>query len=156
MRQSPKNHASMGFGSLLAEIKQRKVARRRWRLSSNDRSGAETWVMLDNAFQRRREIERMLLSGKRLTTSGMMARYGVGRNAIRRDFDIIGEELPVVSKQGYDGGYFLIDGVGQHQNSLSHEQLECLETVAASCGTEDRETILSIIHEFGPYCEKNT
>ena len=112
--------------------------------------------MLDNAFQRRREIERMLLSGKRLTTSGMMARYGVGRNAIRRDFDIIGEELPVVSKQGYDGGYFLIDGVGQHQNSLSHEQLECLEKVAASCGTEGRETILSIIHEFGPYCEKNT
>ena len=49
-----------------------------------------------------------------------------------------------------------MDGAGKHQNSLSHEQLECLEKVAVSCAEEDRETILSIIHEFGPYCEKLT
>lgn len=55
--------------------------------------------MKDNAFQRRRDIERMLLSGKKLTTSQMMKMYGVGRKAIRRDFDIIGEELPVITKQ---------------------------------------------------------
>lgn len=109
--------------------------------------------MKDNAFQRRRDIERMLLSGKKLTTSQMMLMYGVGRKAIRRDFDIIGEELPVVAKQGYDGGYFLIDGVGQHQNSLTQEQLECLEKMAVNCGSQDREIVLSIIHEFGPYCE---
>lgn len=83
--------------------------------------------MKDNAFQRRRDIERMLLSGKKLTTSQMMKMYGVGRKAIRRDFDIIGEELPVITKQGYDGGYLLADGVGQHQNTLTQEQLECLE-----------------------------
>ncbi len=39
---------------------------------------------------------------------------------------------------------------------LSQEQLECLEKVAVSCVAEDRETILSIIHEFGPYCGKLT
>ena len=65
--------------------------------------------MKDNAFQRRRDIERMLLAGKKLTTSEMMKMYGVGRKAIRRDFDIIGEELPVITKQGYDGGYLLAD-----------------------------------------------
>ena len=112
--------------------------------------------MKDNAFQRRRDIERMLLSGKKLTTSEMMAMYGVGRKAIRRDFDIIGEELPIVTRQGYDGGYFLADGVGQHQNTLTQEQLECLETVAVTCGSEDRKIVLSIIHEFGPYCGKLT
>ena len=35
--------------------------------------------MKDNAFQRRRDIERMLLSGKKLTTSQMMKMYGVGK-----------------------------------------------------------------------------
>ena len=55
--------------------------------------------MLDHTFQRRREIERMLLSGKKLTVSELMRRYGVGRKAIRRDFEVIGEELPIVSKQ---------------------------------------------------------
>ncbi len=35
--------------------------------------------MLDHAFQRRREIERMLLSGKKLTVSELMGRYCVGR-----------------------------------------------------------------------------
>ena len=112
--------------------------------------------MLDNAFQRRREIERMLLAGKKLTVSKLTAMYGVGKNAIRRDFDIIGEELPIVTRQGYDGGYFLADGVGQHQNTLSQEQLECLEKIAVTCTAEDRETIRSIIHEFGPYCGKFT
>ena len=112
--------------------------------------------MKDNAFQRRRDIERMLLSGKKLTTSEMMKMFGVGRKAIRRDFDIIGEELPVITKQGYDGGYLLADGVGQHQNTLTQEQLECLEKVAVTCGSEDRKIVLSIIHEFGPYCESFT
>jgi len=112
--------------------------------------------MLDHAFQRRREIERMLLSGKKLTVPKLMAIYGVGKNAIRRDFEVIGEELPVITKQGYNGGYFLMDGVGKHQNSLSHEQLECLEEVAEGCSVKNKEILLSIIHEFGPYCERNT
>ena len=112
--------------------------------------------MLDHAFRRRREIEYMLLAGKKLTVSGLMDRYCVGRKSISRDFEVIGEELPVISKKGYNGDCFLIDGVGKYQNSLSQEQLECLEKVAVSCAEEDRETILSIIHEFGPYCEKLT
>ena len=112
--------------------------------------------MLDHAFRRRREIERMLLAGKKLTVSGLMDRYCVGRKSISRDFEVIGEELPVISKQGYNGGYFLMDGVGKNQNTLSQEQLECLEKVAVSCEAEDRETILSIIHEFGPYCGRLT
>ncbi len=103
-----------------------------------------------------REIERMLLSGKRLTVAELMRRYCVGRKSISRDFEVIGEELPVISKQGYNGGYFLMDGVGKNQNTLSQEQLECLEKVAVSCEAEDRETILSIIHEFGPYCGRLT
>ena len=112
--------------------------------------------MLDHAFQRRREIERMLLSGKRLTVPKLMAMYSVGKNAIRRDFEVIGEELPVIAKQGYNGGYSLMDGAGKYQNSLSREQLECLEKLAVGCTGKDRETVLSIIHEFGPYCERNT
>ena len=112
--------------------------------------------VLDHAFQRRREIERMLLSGKRLTVPKLMAMYSVGKNAIRRDFEVIGEELPVIAKQGYNGGYSLMDGAGKYQNSLSREQLECLEKLAVGCMGKDRETVLSIIHEFGPYCERNT
>ncbi len=108
--------------------------------------------MKNNTFQRRRDIEYMLLSGKKLTTTELMKMYHVGRKAIRRDFDIIGEELPVVTRQGYDGGYYLADGVSQHQNSLTQEQLECLEKVAVTCGSDDRKIVLSIIHEFGPYC----
>ena len=54
--------------------------------------------MTDNAFQRRRDIERMLLSGKKLTTSEMMKMYDVGMKAIRRDFDIIGGEPSVITK----------------------------------------------------------
>ena len=112
--------------------------------------------MADHAFWRRREMESMLLAGKKLTVAELVGRFCVNRKSIIRDFEIIGEALPVIAKQGYNGGYFLMDGVGGYQNTLSKEQLECLEKVAVSCAAEDRETILSIIHEFGPYCEKLT
>ncbi len=75
--------------------------------------------MLEHAFRRRREIERMLLSGKKLMVAELMGRYRVGRKSISRDFEVIGEELPVVSKQGFNGGYFLMDSVGKYQNLLS-------------------------------------
>ena len=65
--------------------------------------------MKDNTFQRRREIEYMLLLGKKLTTTELMKIYHVGRKAIRRDFDIIGEELPVVTRQGYDGDKYIVN-----------------------------------------------
>ena len=65
--------------------------------------------MKDNTLQRRREIEYMLLSGKKLTTTELMKIYHVGRKAIRRDFDIIGEELPVVTRQGYDGDKYIVN-----------------------------------------------
>ncbi len=52
----------------------------------------------------------MLLSGKKLTVAELMGRYCVGRKSISKDFEVIGEELPVVSKQGFNGGYFLMGG----------------------------------------------
>lgn len=112
--------------------------------------------MLDNAFQRRREIERMLLAGKKLTVPALMMKYGVSRTTIRRDFEIINDELPVVVKQGYNGGFFLMEGVGKFQNSLTLEQLECLKELVPICSEEQGEILRSIIREFGPYSADDT
>lgn len=110
--------------------------------------------MLDNAFQRRKEIERMLLSGRKLTVPEMMEKFGVGRDAVRRDFDIINEELPLIVKQGYQGGYSLMDGPGRHQNILSEEQLECLREIMLVCTEKQKEIIQLMIWELGPYVWK--
>jgi len=64
-------------------------------------------------------MERILLAGEKLTVSKMMVKYGVGRKSISRDFEIIGEELPIMTKKGYNGGYFLIDG---GENTRTHSQ----------------------------------
>ncbi len=111
--------------------------------------------MLDNAFQRRREIERMLLSGKKLTVPELMRMYGVGKKAIRRDFEIINEELPLMSRQGYGGGFYLMKGPGKFQNSMTQEQLKCLKEVKEICSESQREIIQLIINEFGPYLSEN-
>lgn len=107
--------------------------------------------MFDNAFQRRREIERMLLSGKKLTLPELMRMFNVGRKAIRRDFEIINEELPLIVKQGYNGGFFLMEGTGRFQNSLTQEQLQCLKEVIQICSEKQGEILMSIIKEYGPY-----
>ncbi len=56
--------------------------------------------MLDHAFRRRREIERMLLSGKKLTIAGAYGQVLRRQEVHKQDFEVIGEELPVVSKTG--------------------------------------------------------
>ncbi len=107
--------------------------------------------MLDHAFRRRTKIQRMLLSGRKLTVKELTAEFNVGRKVIIRDFEVIGEVLPVVTKRGNGGGYCLTDGVNMYQNTLSREQLECLEKIKVTCAGKDKKTIQSIIHEFGPY-----
>lgn len=62
--------------------------------------------MLGNAFSRRREIELILMSGKKVTTQELMHKFEVGRNTIRNDIDFLSPYLPIISKQGYGGGYF--------------------------------------------------
>ena len=114
--------------------------------------------MLDHAFQRRREIERMLLAGKKLTVAELMGRYCVGRKSISRDFEVIGRELPVISKQGYNGGYFLMDGVGKTRirsrrnnwNACNVHMLEFFEgspvkivTLDCEAGGINRDTIVN-------------
>lgn len=47
--------------------------------------------MLDHAFRRRTEIQRMLLSGRKLTVRELTAEFNVGRKVIIRDFEVIGE-----------------------------------------------------------------
>lgn len=107
--------------------------------------------MSDNAFQRRREIERRLLAGRKLTIPELMSEFGVSRNAIRRDFEVIDEGLPLIVKQGYGGGYYLMEAPGRHQNALSQEQLKCLLEIKKMCTEEQKRIVQSIIREFGPY-----
>jgi predicted DNA-binding transcriptional regulator YafY len=105
--------------------------------------------MLDHAFQRRREIERMLLSGKRLTVPKLMAMYSVGKNAIRRDFEVIGEELPVIAKQGYNGGVFITDNYKPYTNTLTETELETLCRLYGKAEGKEKEILFRIIHKYG-------
>lgn len=54
--------------------------------------------MLGNAFSRRREIELILMSGKKVTTQELMHKFEVGRNTIRNDIDFLSPYLPIISK----------------------------------------------------------
>lgn len=107
--------------------------------------------MLDSTFLRRREIELILMSGKRVTTNELMQKFDVGRNTIRKDVDFLSLYLPIVSKQGYGGGYYLAERYSRFQNSLTKDQLECLKMLRDICPEENITVLESIIQEFGPY-----
>lgn len=106
--------------------------------------------MSDSAFQRRREIERILFSRRKVTTPELMREFGVGRNTIRKNMDHLSLYLPIVSKQGYDGGYCLAEGYNRYKNLLAKKQLECLYILRKVCPDEIAEDLESIIREFGP------
>lgn len=106
--------------------------------------------MSDSAFQRRRKIEMILMSGKKVTTPQLMQKFGVGRNTIRQDMDFLSLSLPIISKQGYNGGYYLADGCSRYHDLLSDKQLECLYILRELCPEEIAGDLESIIEEFGP------
>lgn len=107
--------------------------------------------MLDNVFHRRLEILRLLSSGKTVSVGQLSSAFLVGRRSIERDIIVIGEYLPVISVRGCNGGYRLAEGPGLHQDALSSEQLECLTEILELCNERQKEIILAIIREFGPY-----
>lgn len=107
--------------------------------------------MSGNAFSRRREMELIFMSGKKVTTQELMYKFEVGRNTIRKDIDFLSLYLPITSKQGYGGGYYLAERYSRFQNSLTKEQLECLKVLQEICPEEEIEVLESIIQEFGPY-----
>ena len=106
--------------------------------------------MIDSAFQRRRKIEHILMTGKKVTTPQLMQKFGVGRNTIRQDIDFLCLSLPIIAKQGYNGGYCLAEGCSRYHDLLSQKQLQCLYILRESCPEEIVEDLESIIEEFGP------
>ena len=97
----------------------------------------------------------ILTSCRHTTAKELAGELGVTARTIWNDVKVLSPDFPIYTQQGGNGGIFLTDGAGKHQNTLSHEQLECLEKMVASSGIEDKKTILSIINEFGPYCGKD-
>ncbi len=85
--------------------------------------------MLDSTFQRRREIERMLLAGQRLTVSKMMARYGVGRKSI--------------------SGVFITENYKPYANTLTQTELETLCRLYRKSKGKEKEILFRIIHKYG-------
>lgn len=112
--------------------------------------------MLDSTFQRRREIELLFMSGKKWTALELMHRFGVGKNTIRKDIDFLSLYLPIISKSGCGGGYYLAEKYNRFQNSLTSDQLKCLKMLEKICPEEEIEVLESIIQEFGPYGPKKS
>lgn len=106
--------------------------------------------MSDSAFQRRRKIEIILMSGRKVTTPQLMQKFDVGRNTIRQDMDFLSLSLPIISKQGYNGGYYLADGCSKYHDLLTEKQLKCLYILREFCPEEIVGDLESIIEEFGP------
>lgn len=112
--------------------------------------------MLDSTFLRRREIELLFMTGKKMTTLELMNKFEVGRNTIRKDIDFLSLYLPITSKSGCGGGYYLAEKYSRFQNSLTREQLKCLKMLKEVCPEEEIEVLESIIQEFGPYNPKKS
>lgn len=106
--------------------------------------------MSDSAYLRRRRIEYILMSGKRVTIPQLMRKFDVGRNTIRKDMDYLSMMIPIESKQGYNGGYYLAEGCSKRHDLLTEKELNCLYILRESCPEEMREVLDKIIEDFGP------
>jgi len=98
--------------------------------------------------ERREEIIRILLGGKRTTIPKLATQLRVSERTISRDLLVltVDRELPIDTAPGRAGGVYMHNYRHSHKRILSQEQISALDTAIAVVDFETAQSLQSIIH----------
>ena len=74
--------------------------------------------------------------------------FRVSINTIVRDMDYISSIAPVYTKQGHNGGVFILPRYRSYKNYLTDKEEQCIEGVMESASEEDKYTLEGIKIRF--------
>ena len=100
--------------------------------------------------ERREEMIRILLGGKRITVPKLARQLGVSERTIYRDLSVLTVDrgYPIDTETGRSGGIFMCEFKHAHKRILSHIQIRALHTAIEMVDCETAEALRSILYAY--------
>lgn len=103
---------------------------------------------MKNTSERRLEILEYLCERRRDTVAHLAAEFGVCERTMRNDILLLSCSYPVYTKQGNNGGVFLMGHFQPGMRYLTPRQAELLKTLSVGLDGEERKIMQSILDSF--------
>lgn len=101
------------------------------------------------AAERRRAILEALCIRRHDTRENLAFEFGVSKRTIEYDVLELSLNYPVYTAQGNGGGIYVVDGFRLDKSYLSEKQTALLTKLLGTLSGEDRETMKTILKNFG-------
>ena len=98
--------------------------------------------------ERRDKILHFLICRKQTTRTELASEFDVSLDTIDRDILFLSGTAPVYTKQGNQGGVYILPEYRSYKNYLSDKEERCLYEVMKVADTKNRRIICEIITKF--------
>ncbi len=106
--------------------------------------------MLDKlcVSERRTEILNYIASKKHTTMIELSAVFNVSVNTIARDIDYLSKVAPIYTRQGNNGGVYILPEYRSYKNYLTSSEEQCLYGFMNKANQTERRILCGIITKF--------
>ena len=98
--------------------------------------------------ERRTKILEFLVQKKQSTRCELATEFNVSTDTIDRDIVYLSGIAPVYTKQGNQGGIYILPEYRSYKNYLTDEEEECLYALIKKSANDERRIICGIITKF--------
>ena len=98
--------------------------------------------------ERRMELIELLCVQRRATIGNLAFEFGVSKDTIKRDLQMLSLTYPIITVQGNGGGVHIMEGFNLHKKYLTDKQSKYLEELALTSTGENKTIALSILKDF--------
>lgn len=98
--------------------------------------------------ERRTKILEFLVRKKQSTRYELATEFNVSTDTIDRDIVYLSSVAPVYTKQGNQGGIYILPEYRSYKNYLTDEEEECLYALIKKSANNERRIICGIITKF--------
>ena len=105
---------------------------------------------MKNTSERRLEILEYLCERRRDTVAHLAAEFGVCERTMRNDILLLSCSYPIYTRQGNDGGVFVMGHFQPGMRCLTPRQAELLKTLSVGLDEEEKKIMQSLLDSFLP------
>jgi len=103
------------------------------------------------AADRRMEIISIFVVSGHVTTRELAQELDVSRRTIMHDVSVLSYGYPIYTKQGANGGVFIMESYKPYNNTLTVTEQERLKKMYRAAEGEDRKILKRVLRKYGAY-----
>lgn len=98
--------------------------------------------------ERRTRILEFLMQVKQTTRTELSEKFNVSLDTVDRDIVYLSSTAPIYTKQGNQGGVYILPEYRSYNNYLTRKEEQCLYGLMNRANNDERRTLCNIITKF--------